>query len=65
MVIVIQEPSQRVQSTNMVQSMVSIIGNFLYGLGKYSLYGYLGPFGHGLGLRVRRGFAQGHVQTGP
>ena len=43
---VISLHTQRVQSTYMVQSMVSVvISDFPYGLGKHSPYGYLGPFG--------------------
>ena len=39
--------TQRVQSTYRVQSMVSVVVISPHGLGKYSPYGYLGPFGNG------------------
>ena len=40
--------TQRVQSTYMVQSMVSVVVISLMVLGKCSPYGYLGPFGIGI-----------------
>ena len=33
--------------------------NFPYGLGKYSLYWYLGPFGHGTQIHVHKGWRPG------